>query len=134
MALTGFLINMGAGSPPVCASTAANAIQALGARFPYVAGSQPMVCNLENSVFTAPDIFTNTINCHDLTGNQSWLYAHPLRLMLCDPALPIAGIGTPFDPVMAGAYWMWAMTMVVGIWFAAHNSGSILRMVQGRRW
>lgn len=134
MALTGFLVNMGGGNPSVCASSSANAIQALGARFPYVAGNQPLLCNLESSVFTAPNTFTNTILCHDLTSNASFLLAHPLHLMMCDPALPIAGVGTPFDPVIAASYWMWAMTMVVGIWFAAHNSGSILRMVQGKGW
>lgn len=42
MALTGFLVNIG-GVNAVCADGAAAAIQAIGARFPYVAGSQ--LCN-----------------------------------------------------------------------------------------
>lgn len=84
MPLTGFLVNRG--SDWICADGSANAILALGARFPYVAGSQPVLCNLESAIFTAPDIFTNTVLCHSLTSNQDYLYSHPLRLMMCDPA------------------------------------------------
>lgn len=84
MALTGFLVNIGGGSA-VCADGFENAIQALGSRFPYVGGSQPVLCHLESSTHTPPDIFTNTITCHTLTGNQMYTYAHDLRLMACDP-------------------------------------------------
>lgn len=90
MALTGFLVNQY--SDWVCADGSANAILALGARFPYTAGAQPVLCNLESSVFTAPNIFTNTITCHNLTGNQQWTLAHSLTLMQCDPTIDT----TPF--------------------------------------
>lgn len=60
MALTGFLVNRG--SDWICADGAAAAILAIGARFPYVAGSQPLLCSLNSSVFTAPNTFINTIN------------------------------------------------------------------------
>lgn len=86
MAQTGFLVNYGGGAW-TCAADAAGAIQALGARFPYTGGGQPVLCNLENSVHTAPDIFTNTVKCHDLTGNQFYQFAHELRLARCDPAV-----------------------------------------------
>lgn len=86
MALTGYMVNYGGGLW-TCAPDSAAAIQALGARFPYVGGSQPVLCNLEGSVFTAPDIFSNTINCHNLIGNQQYLYTHDLRLARCDPAV-----------------------------------------------
>lgn len=85
MALTGFLVNRG--SEWTCAVDSAAAIQALGSRFPHVAGSQPVLCNIESSVFSAPDIFTNTVTCHSLTSNQKYTYSHPLKLMLCDPGL-----------------------------------------------
>lgn len=85
MALTGFLVNRG--SDWTCADGSANAILALGARFPYVAGSQPTLCNLSSSVFTAPNTFTNSIQCHDLTSAQSWTLSHSLTLMQCDPGL-----------------------------------------------
>lgn len=85
MALTGFLVNRG--SDWTCADGPANAILALGARFPYVAGSQPLLCNLDSSVFTAPNTFTNLITCHNLAGTQSYSFSHPLQLMQCDPGL-----------------------------------------------
>lgn len=90
MALTGFLVNRV--SDWICADGSAAAIQALGARFPYVAGSQPVLCSLQASIFTAPNTFTNTILCHDLTGNNSYLLSHPLTLMQCDPTIST----TPF--------------------------------------
>lgn len=83
MALTGFLVNRV--SDWTCADGAAAAIQAIGSRFPYVAGAAPTLCNIDSSVFTAPNIFTNTITCHDLTGGQQWTIAHDLKLMQCDP-------------------------------------------------
>lgn len=95
MPLTGYLVNQG--SSWQCADGSANAILALGARFPYVAGSQPVLCNLESSVFTAPNTFTNTVTCHDLTGGQSWTLSHPLTLMQCDPDVST----TPFFDGMA---------------------------------
>lgn len=84
MALTGFLVNYGGGAW-TCADGSDAAILALGSRFPYVAGAQPVLCNIESSVFTAPNTFTNTISCHDLTSNQQYQFAHPLKLMQCDP-------------------------------------------------
>lgn len=83
MALTGFLVNQG--HTTVCAPDAVAAIVALGGRFPYVAGSAPTLCNLDSSTFTAPDVFNNSVTCHDLTSNQSWTYTHLLRLARCDP-------------------------------------------------
>lgn len=84
MALTGFLVNYGGGSW-TCADGADAAMLALGARFPYVGGSQPVLCNLEASAFTAPNTFSNTVLCHNLTGNQFWTFTHDLTLMQCDP-------------------------------------------------
>lgn len=134
MALTGFLVNIGGGNASVCADGAANTIQAIGARFPYVGGSQPVLCNIESSVFTAPDIFTNTIKCHDLTGNQWYQYAHDLRLMACDPALPVAGVNLAdpgvFDPVLGAAFWSFAMTFIFGCWLLAKNAGVILSVIR----
>lgn len=86
MAQTGFLVNFGGGEW-TCAVDSAAAIVALGARFPYVGGSAPMLCNLEGSSFVAPDIFNNDIKCHNLAGNQVYQYTHDLRLARCDPAV-----------------------------------------------
>lgn len=130
MALTGFLVNIGGGNA-VCADGAAAAIQAIGARFPYVAGSQPLLCSLENSVFTVPNTFTNTILCHDLSGNTDYLKTHAMALMQCDPAFPIGG-GAAFDPVMALAFWSFAMTFILGCWIISKNVGLIMSAV--RRW
>ena len=130
MALTGFLVNIGGGNA-VCADGAAAAIQALGARFPFVTGSQPVLCNLESSVFTAPNNFINTITCHNLTGNQAWTLAHDLTLMACDPAFPI-GDASAFDPVMAVAFWSWALTFIFGCWIISKNAGLIMSAI--RRW
>lgn len=132
MALTGFLVNMGAGNATVCADSAANAILALGARFPYVAGSQPLLCSLDSSVFSAPNIFSNSVTCHDLTGNGQWTYTHALTLMSCDPVSWPLGV-TPLDAATAGAFWMFAVTMIVGLWIVSKNSGVILRMIEGWR-
>lgn len=94
MALTGFLVNQG--SSWVCADGPANAILALGARFPYVAGNQPLLCSLNSSVFTAPNTFTNSITCHDLSvttvNGGIFTASHPLTLMQCDPVIDT----TPF--------------------------------------
>jgi len=131
MALTGFLVNMGGGNPSVCADGAANAILALGARFPYVAGSQPLLCNLESSVFTAPNTFTNTIACHDLTGNQTWTIAHPLTLMQCDPTTyGFVTDGSIFDPVVGAAFWSFAMTFVLGLYLFSRNMGAIISAIR----
>lgn len=86
MALTGFLVNRG-GADWTCADGSANAILALGARFPYTAGSQPVLCSIQSSVFSAPNTFTNTVTCHSLTGAQDYTFSHPLQLMQCDPGL-----------------------------------------------
>lgn len=85
MALTGFLVNRG--SDWTCADGSANAILAIGARFPYVAGSQPLLCSLNSSVFTAPNTFTNTVFCYNLTSAVEYTFSHPLKLMQCDPGL-----------------------------------------------
>lgn len=119
MALTGFLVNIGGGSGAVCADSAQNAIESIGARFPFVAGSQPVLCNLESSVYTAPNLFTNTITCHDLTSAQSWTLSHLLHLAVCDPALPIGG-GALVEPVTAaniGYVFSWGMGAVVFFFF-----------------
>ena len=84
MALTGFQVNQGHST--ICAPDAAAAIVALGGRFPYVSGSQPVLCSLNSSVHTPPDVFVNDITCHSLTGTQSYNYSHDLRLARCDPA------------------------------------------------
>lgn len=120
MALTGFLVNIGGGSGAICSDSAAHAIDAIGARFPYVAGSNPVLCNLESSVFTAPNTFTNTIMCHDLTGGMSWTLAHSLHLSLCDPALPIGG-GSVLDVinsanVLANFTWGFAAMVLFFFW------------------
>lgn len=131
MALTGFLVNMGSGSSPVCADGSANAILALGARFPYVAGSQPVLCNLESSVFTAPNMFTNTVSCHDLTGGQSWAFAHPLTLMQCDPITWGVSMDTIFNlpaSVDLTQAWMIAFTLPLILWLTAWGFGVVVNM------
>lgn len=132
MALTGFLVNTGTTS--ICADGSANAIQALGARFPYVAGNQPVLCNIESSVFTAPDLFVNTVKCHDLTGTQWYQYSHDLRLMMCDPTLPIAGVvqGGVFDYVYAASLWSMAFTFVLALYLVSRSAGVILNFIRGR--
>lgn len=40
--------------------------------------------------------------------------------------------GTVFDPVMAGAVWMFSITTVLGVWVLAKNAGIIIDMV--KRW
>ena len=83
MAQTGFLVNQV--HTTICAPDAAAAIVALGGRFPYVGGSEAGLCNLNSSVHTPPDVFTNNITCHDLTGNQVYTFSHNLVLARCDP-------------------------------------------------
>lgn len=131
MALTGFLVNMGGGNVTVCADGSANAILALGARFPYVAGSQPALCNLEASVFTAPNTFTNTIMCHDLTSGQSWTLSHPLRLLQCDPTTWGVNLSTIFNvPASADLTqaWMIAFTLPLILWLTAWGFGVVVNM------
>lgn len=132
MALTGFLVNMGGGNPSVCADSAANAIQALGARFPYVAGSQPLLCSLTSSTFTAPNTFNNTVTCHDLTSNQIYSLLHPLTLMQCDPALPIGG-GLALDPINATniAYvFSWGFGAIVFFFFLGFVIGMAAKAIK----
>ena len=85
MALTGFLVNRG--SDWICAVDADSAVQAMGAAFPFAAGSQPVVCSLASSAFTLPNVFNNTIQCSGLTTGLTYSYAHALTLVQCDPAL-----------------------------------------------
>jgi len=124
VALTGFLVN--SGSSASCVDGSANAILALGALFPYVAGNQPVLCNIESSVFSAPNTFTNTISCHDLLGNQIWTQGHDLRLMMCDPT--VAG----FDYVYAAGIWSLAFTFVVSLYLVSKSAGAILNFIRGR--
>lgn len=129
MALTGFLVNLGGGNV-VCADGVAATFQAIGARFPYVAGSQPLLCSLESTAFTAPNTFTNTILCHDLSGNTDYLKAHAMALVQCDPAIGIGG--SAFDPVLAASLWSFALTFVFGFWIISKNIGLVMSAV--RRW
>lgn len=131
MALTGFLVNMGAGNTTVCADGAANAILALGARFPYVAGSQPLMCNLEASVFVPPASFNNTITCHDLTGNAFFTKTHLLSLMQCDPmtwGVNLTQIfSMPASPDVATA-WMLGFSLPMICYLAAWGFGVVINM------
>jgi|SRR3989338_946441 len=120
MALTGFLVNTG--SSWTCADGPANAILALGARFPYVAGSQPVLCSIDSSVFTAPNMFTNTITCHNLTGNQFWTLSHDLTLMVCDPAVSDASNAAMFsDGMQMGWGVVGAMMAALSVIFIRHS-------------
>lgn len=129
MALTGFLVNMGHST--TCAKDAADALIALGARFPYVAGSQPSLCNLDSSSFTAPNIFTNSVTCHDLTANASWTYSHPLKLAQCDPLLwnvDLASVfNLPASPDLA-TVWMIGFTLPLILWLTAWGFGVVVNM------
>lgn len=130
MALTGFLVNLG-GGVTVCADGAVNTIEAFGARFPYVAGSQPVLCNLEGSVFTAPNTFTNTVQCHDLTGGQAWIFAHPLKLTQCDPMVWGVNMETIFNvpaSVDLTQAWMIAFTLPLILWLTAWGFGVVVNM------
>lgn len=132
MALTGFLVNMGAGNPSVCADSAQTAMDAIGARFPYVAGSQPVLCNLESVVYTAPNLFTNSIMCHDLSSAQTWTLSHPLHLAVCDPALPIGG-GVPLEPITAanvGYVFSWGFGAIVFFFFLGYVIAAAVNMIR----
>lgn len=85
MPLTGFLVNRG--SDWICAVDADAAAQAMGAVFPLVAGSPPLVCHLESSVFSVPNNFANTVQCSNLTASQTFTNTHAIKLMMCDPAV-----------------------------------------------
>lgn len=131
MALTGFLVNMGGGNPSVCADGAANAILALGARFPYVAGSQPLLCNLESSVHTPPNTFTNTVACHDLTNKAVFIDAHDLHLMQCDPTTWLSDLSRVFNVPAAADItqaWMIAFTLPLILWLTAWGFGVVVNM------
>ena len=87
MALTGFIVNQGAGNLTICAPDSTSAINALGSLFPVVAGNNPNFCTLDGATFTSPNVFNVSVLCHDLTSNNDWLKAHPIMLPRCDPAL-----------------------------------------------
>lgn len=84
MALTGFLVNQG--HTTICAADSASAMVAIGGRFPYVAGNQPVLCSLDSSTFTVPATFNNAITCHSLVATSQYTFTHPMVLARCDPA------------------------------------------------
>lgn len=129
MALTGFLVNTG--NESLCLDGADAAIQALGSRFPYTAGSQPLLCNLNSSVFTAPNTFTNSVTCHDLTGNQVYTYAHPLQLMMCDPTVGNLGQHTQQEYVNAAEVIAGSLLGLWVIYWGYRQISQLLRWGRG---
>lgn len=126
MALTGFLHSGN------CFATSVEALNGFAAEFPQLSGSVPFLVSYSGGTFTAPNTFNLTLKVHSLIGAPEYLLNHLISVPLCDPALSIAGVGTVFDPVLAGAAWMFAITMVLGVWVLAKNAGIIINMV--RRW
>ena len=59
-------------------------------------------------------------------------YSKNIYLFRCDPLIPLNGLA-PFDAVTAASYWMYAMTIIFGIYLVAHNAGAILRFIHGLR-
>lgn len=125
MALTGFLVNN------VCHATSAQALVAIQAPYPVVAGSAPFLVSISGATFTAPSTFNLTLKVHSLVGAQEYLLNHLISLPFCDPAIPLNGL-TLFDPVLAAGLWMFALTMVLGVWVLAKNAGIIIDMI--KRW
>lgn len=121
MALTGFLAN------GVCHSTSASALTALQASYPWL--DNKMLFYVNTATFTAPNTFSLSVGSIRLDAVTTVLPAvKTFTLPMCDPAISIYGL-TPFDPVVAAAFWMWALTMVLGCWLVAHNAGTIVNFI-----
>lgn len=123
MALTGFLINGG------CYATSAQAIVALQAPYPLVSGT--LIINAASATFAAPNTFnlslaTNSVNAATKTAATLKTMVIPM----CDPAIPIPAGVTPFDPVVAAAFFTIALVFTVGIWMTAKQGGEILSVVK----
>lgn len=120
MALTGFWVN------GVCAASQADAVDLLNSQFPVVTGalfhSGSAVANgttgalLSVWTFNLSAVGGTYVN-HNLSFNFS----------SCDPVLHV---GSVFDPVIAGAFWSFAMTFVFGCWLLAKNAGAILAAIK----
>jgi hypothetical protein len=125
MAITGFLIH------GQCYPTSAGALTALAADFPVISNS--LLITPAGSSFTAPNAFTLTLRSSVIDSAVTQISTKSFSLVQCDPLLPVAANITPFDPVAAAAFWMWAMTMVLGCWLVANNAGLIVDFIKKSR-
>lgn len=125
MALTGFLMQN------VCYPTSAMALTALQSEFPMF--NNNIATWSTAATFTAPNTFTITVQSLALNATTATAAtAKAMKLPLCDPAINFNPNISIFDPVLAGAVWMFAITMVMGVWVLAKNAGIIIDMV--KRW
>lgn len=125
MALTGFLMQ------GTCYPTSAMALTALQSEFPMF--NNNIATWSTAATFTAPNTFNITVATRALNATTTTApTVKAIVLPLCDPAIPFDPNVSIFDPVLAGAVWMFAITMVLGVWVLAKNAGIIIDMV--KRW
>ena len=123
MALTGFIVNQGAGNLTICAPGSSSAINALGSLFPVVAGNNPNFCTLNGVTFTAPNTFNVSVLCNDLTSNNDWLKTHLIKLPLCDPALD-SNVFLPPTPEIILYVFTWGFGAIVFFFFLGFVIGT----------
>lgn len=131
MALSGYLYD------GRCIATFDSLVTAFKSQFPLIHNGTIMTLNYANG-FPAVDgasmTLTTSMYGYQLSSNVVISSATKLvTFSRCDPAIPFDGL-TPFSAVTAASYWMYAMTLVLGVYLLALNAGAILRFIQGRRW
>jgi|SRR3990172_8656721 len=126
MAATGFLVH------GICAKDSTTALYALGQAFPQFLGSTPPVmCNLAGQSFTAPNTFSQTVSCHDLTGAPQYLFVHPISLPMCDPLLAGVTLSDIFSTpptIDVSAAWMLGFALPMTLYLAAWGFGVVVNM------
>jgi hypothetical protein len=129
MALTGFLTH------GRCLSDSASAMKMILSDFPIIQNAT--IFDAYAPTLTTPvagTAGTATMYVHGASMAATTTYGPALKTFYvdrCDPAIPFDGLNV-FSATVAASYWMWAMTMVLGVYLLANNAGAILRFLQGR--
>lgn len=121
MALTGFWVN------GVCAASQAEAVDLVNSHWPLTTDT---FLHMGSGVaYLTNGVLLTTFSMNLSIPGSAWIsHAMIFYLSPCDPALhsPL------FDYVLASAFWAFAFSFTIGIWFFTKNIGLILEAI--KRW
>lgn len=122
MAATGFLVSH------KCALTSAQAATLLQADYPQI--NNGFFINAPTVTFTAPNTFGVTLKTTMVNNTTTVTAVKTIVVPMCDPNVEIDPGITPFDPLVAAAFWSFSMTFIFGVWLLSKNASAILNFVR----
>lgn len=100
--------------------------------FGFVSEAQAFAC--ASGATVGARLTVTVLNSAVPCAAGSWVVFSPVEQTAIASAVAanVPTAGTVFDPVLAGSIWMFAITMILGVWLLAKNAGIIIDMV--KRW